>query len=98
MRRLRLAATTCVVTLVSGACSGSSNATTTSGAEATETAITSAIDRQQFDRFAAQMDYLREQLRIPAMSVAVVQDQELVWAEGFGYADLHEEVPATADT
>src|SRR4026207_866299 len=34
----------------------------------------------------------------PAVSVAVVQDREFVWAGGFGMADLENSVPATADT
>jgi CubicO group peptidase (beta-lactamase class C family) len=32
------------------------------------------------------------------MSAAVVQEQELIWAQGFGYADLENQVEATADT
>ncbi len=51
-----------------------------------------------FTRFAAKLDYLREQLAIPGMSAAVVRDQELVWAEGFGFADLDNQTPATPDT
>lgn len=74
----RLVAATCVLAVLSSACSDSGDATTTAGDEPAATAVTSAIDRQQIERFAAQMDYLREQLRIPAMSVAVVEDQQLV--------------------
>ncbi len=36
--------------------------------------------------------------RVPGASIAVVADQETVWAEGFGYARLRGKVPATADT
>jgi CubicO group peptidase (beta-lactamase class C family) len=32
------------------------------------------------------------------MSVAVVDDQQLTWAEGFSYADLENQVTAAADT
>ena len=35
---------------------------------------------------------------IPGMSVAVVQDQALLWARGFGYTDLARGIAATADT
>ncbi len=93
----RLLAATCVIALVVGGC-GDSGVTSAEGESLPAPAVTSPVDEQQFERFAEQMDYLREQLRIPAMSVAVVEDQELVWAEGFGYADLRGEVPATADT
>ncbi|HEX9728686.1 MAG TPA: serine hydrolase [Gemmatimonadales bacterium] len=36
--------------------------------------------------------------RIPAISIALVDDQEIVWARGFGYADPDDRVPATAQT
>jgi CubicO group peptidase (beta-lactamase class C family) len=35
---------------------------------------------------------------VPGISVAVVQDGELVWSQGFGMADLENFVPATAST
>jgi CubicO group peptidase (beta-lactamase class C family) len=35
---------------------------------------------------------------LPGVSFAVVHDQELVWARGFGWADVERKVPATADT
>jgi len=59
------------------------------------------IDDEAVDRFAsleAELEQIRDILQIPGMSAAVVKDQELVWAEGFGFADLANEVPATADT
>jgi CubicO group peptidase (beta-lactamase class C family) len=34
----------------------------------------------------------------PGVSVAVVQDGEFLWSEGFGMADMENSVPATADT
>jgi serine beta-lactamase-like protein LACTB len=35
---------------------------------------------------------------VPGISVAVVEDEELVWSEGFGMADLENVVPATPAT
>jgi CubicO group peptidase (beta-lactamase class C family)/D-alanyl-D-alanine dipeptidase len=35
---------------------------------------------------------------LPALSIAIVDDQQVVWAEGFGMADPHEKKPATAAT
>ena len=35
---------------------------------------------------------------LPGMSLAVVHDQELVWARGFGWADVERQVPATPET
>lgn len=36
--------------------------------------------------------------QIPALSIALVDDQQIVWAQGFGYADPQRKVRATADT
>ncbi|MGV3721595.1 MAG: serine hydrolase, partial [Actinomycetota bacterium] len=36
--------------------------------------------------------------QIPALSVALVDDQQIVWSKGFGYADPHRKVRATANT
>ena len=52
----------------------------------------------RFDKLEAELEQIREILKIPGMSAGVVKNQELVWAEGFGFADLANEVPATADT
>ncbi len=35
---------------------------------------------------------------IPALSIALVDDQKIVWARGFGFADPAKQVPATAET
>ncbi|MFN2511508.1 MAG: serine hydrolase [Pyrinomonadaceae bacterium] len=34
---------------------------------------------------------------LPALSIALVDDQQIVWAKGFGFADAKRKVPATAD-
>lgn len=33
---------------------------------------------------------------LPAISIALVDDQQIVWAKGFGFADPQAKVPATA--
>jgi CubicO group peptidase (beta-lactamase class C family) len=35
---------------------------------------------------------------VKGLSIALIDDQKVVWAEGFGYADVANQVPATADT
>ena len=35
---------------------------------------------------------------LPALSIALVDDQQIVWAKGFGFADGKNQVPATAET
>jgi len=49
-------------------------------------------------RFEADLEQLRQEMLIPGMSAAIVQDQELLWAKGFGYADPARAIVATADT
>lgn len=36
--------------------------------------------------------------QLPAFSIALVDNQQIVWAQGFGYADPDKEIPATAKT
>ena len=57
-----------------------------------------AQEQQPFRRLEQQLDEIREQLKIPRMSVAVVKDQQVVWSKGFGYADLAARIPRNADT
>ena len=35
---------------------------------------------------------------VPGLSIAVVYDQEIVWAKGYGYSDLETKTPVTPDT
>ncbi len=35
---------------------------------------------------------------LPALSIALVDDQQIVWAKGFGFADPKRKIPATAET
>lgn len=51
-----------------------------------------------FEPFAADLDSLRQVHRIPGLAAAVVRNGETVWAEGFGVADVDEDVPVTPDT
>jgi len=61
-------------------------------------AQTTEADFEAFAEFEVELEDLRQKLKIPAFSAALVQDQELVWAKGFGYADLENKVKATPDT
>lgn len=55
-------------------------------------------DDGRFARLEQRLDSIRQELKIPAISAAVVKDQKVVWAKGFGYADLENKVPATEHT
>lgn len=57
------------------------------------------------EKYAAAVETLERWLeqeialkRIPALSLALVDDQEIVWARGFGYEDAERQRGATADT
>jgi CubicO group peptidase (beta-lactamase class C family) len=51
-------------------------------------ATLSADEAEQFAQLSSALDALRENLRIPGMSAAVIKDQRLVWTRGFGLADI----------
>lgn len=51
-----------------------------------------------FEEFESRLETVRQALGIPGMAAAVVSDQELVWASGFGFADLENQIEATAST
>ena len=44
------------------------------------------------------IEWERKTKDIPSISIAMVDDQQVVWAEGFGFADSEKKKPATADT
>ena len=48
--------------------------------------------------FEAALDKLVTDNNLPGLSAGIVKDQKLVWSRGFGYADLEQEIPATAST
>src|ERR671918_451550 len=48
--------------------------------------------------FEKTLDTIRQDLKIPALSAAIVKDQKVVWARGFGYADVENKIPATEHT
>jgi CubicO group peptidase (beta-lactamase class C family) len=48
--------------------------------------------------FEERLERLRLELRVPGFSAGIVKDQRLVWARGFGLADVESGVPAAAGT
>jgi len=49
-------------------------------------------------RFEKQVEEFRKRLEIPGLSAVIIQDQKVAWAQGFGFADAENRVPATPDT
>src|ERR1700683_2395778 len=50
------------------------------------------------DRLSAFIQHEMQDKKLPAFSVALVDDQKIVWAHGFGYQDPDKKTPATAET
>ncbi|MBI3481214.1 MAG: beta-lactamase family protein [Nitrosomonadales bacterium] len=44
------------------------------------------------------IQYEMDKNKVSGLSIALVDDQRIVWAEGFGYADQECKIPATAET
>jgi CubicO group peptidase (beta-lactamase class C family) len=65
----------------------------TAPTEPTQSAATDAIQALE-----QKLEDLRKELNIPGLSVSVLQEQEVVFARGFGYADVENEIPATENT
>lgn len=60
---------------------------------AAEPGVAEAI--QVFDAWVARTAADREQ---PGVSIGIVHDQDLIWAKGYGFADLAKKTPATPGT
>jgi CubicO group peptidase (beta-lactamase class C family) len=58
----------------------------------------SSSDAQRVERFEQQAEANRKLLKIPGLSAVILEDQNVLWAKGFGYADLEQRIPATPDT
>ena len=55
-------------------------------------------DAARLARLETQLESLRQELKIPAYSAAIVRNQKVIWAKGFGYADVENKIPATEHT
>ena len=53
---------------------------------------------ERIKRLERQLAELRQTLKIPGVSAAIVKDQKLLWAKGLGSADVENKIPATPET
>ncbi len=67
-------------------------------ASQTATMATRTSVQDPIQTFKLEIEHLQNKYNIPGMSVAVLQKQQVIFADGFGYADIENEIPATADT
>jgi len=56
------------------------------------------IAKDPVTAFKLRVDRLREELDIPGMSLLVLHRQQILFAEGFGYANLEKNISATPET
>jgi len=52
----------------------------------------------QLELLADALEAKRQELHIPGMAIAVIQDGQLIMARGFGHRDLAQQLPVTTDT
>ena len=55
-------------------------------------------DAARIARLETLLESLRQELKIPAYSAAIVKNQKVIWAKGFGLADVENKIPATEHT
>jgi len=56
------------------------------------------VDAERWGTFEAELENLRQLMKIAGMSAAVVKDGQVVWARGFGFADVEKGIPAAPET
>ncbi len=65
-------------------------------------AQTSVSAQERYAQVATQLEKLAEyevtEKHLPGLSIALVEDQKIVWAHGFGFADPDRKIAATAET
>lgn len=92
-RRIRTAPARHLVTAVALLAAASPTRVFGQTAVAPQSAYTTVA--QELERF------IRRELsdkQIPAISIALVDNQQIVWAQGFGYEKLRDSIPASAET
>ncbi|MEP6707771.1 MAG: serine hydrolase [Pyrinomonadaceae bacterium] len=57
-----------------------------------------AADQKRLVQFEQSLESLRHRYRIPGLSAAIVNNGLIIWARGFGFQDVENQVPATPDT
>jgi CubicO group peptidase (beta-lactamase class C family) len=58
----------------------------------------SAGDSLRISHIRERVESLRKALKIPGLSVAIIRNDSVIYADGFGFRDLENKLPATAQT
>jgi CubicO group peptidase (beta-lactamase class C family) len=65
---------------------------------ATEPVIENPDVKAALQVFDIVVQHRVQQQEIPSVSIGIVYDQELIWAKGYGYADIDKKISATPST
>lgn len=61
--------------------------------------LTPSVSQEtEYSSFGSELWELAQGSGVPGLSAAIVRDQEIVWAAGFGFADIEKNIPATEKT
>src|SRR5919108_1482087 len=60
--------------------------------------ITSADIADIIEQYRQEIPERIQQENVAGLAIAVVDDQHILWAEGFGYTDWDEKIPVTPST
>ncbi len=52
----------------------------------------------RLDKLSKELEQKRQQLHIPGMAIAIVKDNKVIFAKGFGVSDLEKKTPVTPET
>ncbi len=55
-------------------------------------------DQEALERLSERLEEYRRQLGIPGLAAGIVRNQRLIWAQGFGLADLEHGIAVTPET
>src|SRR5690606_14426255 len=95
----------CVVLLMVGVMFAEATARYAAADDSTPASASATAPMPQQTDYSAALEMLAAAVRhevqqkiLPAFSIAIIDDQRVVWADGFGYQDANRKVPATADT
>jgi CubicO group peptidase (beta-lactamase class C family) len=74
-------------------CGGGGNGSGDSGNPMPFVTLQVGAPVSSIQEFEARLESIRSSLYIPGMSAALTKDGQVVWAKGFGYADVENQVP-----
>lgn len=57
-----------------------------------------SVESKDLAAFVQRLDSLREDAKIPGLSIAIVKQHAILLAAGLGFADVEDRIPATAET